>query len=247
MAVAVATSANSNGINTVTTAVITMPSGIVSGDFLLMVGVQDFGPTSGWAAVTGWTIVRQLQNGNGNDDLIVYRRISNGTEGASVSVGLGGTTTWAATALRITGHDPTTPLNVSSGGSSNSGSTTAITCPTATTTATNCLIFRIGGTREASALSTPATYSVVSYSASGSTSTDRELGIFSVTQAAAAATSTAVTVATGASRDWVAFTVAVAPGAAPGGSPLFRGSNLVGIGGGGPFFQNPLAAHSRIR
>ncbi len=121
---------------------VNLPSGIVSGQLLLMfVGTNsavtgsDINTPSGWTSIRHDTITQMHSRS--------FWRIADGTEGATITV----TTAtlvdrFEAEVHRIIATDPTTPINA------NAGATTAATSlvpdpvsPAVTTTVANCLVF----------------------------------------------------------------------------------------------------------
>lgn len=131
----VATKGNSSASANV---VITKPTGTAEGDLLLaIIG----GRTATAAADPGdWTDVgSQLQGDSGASFSAVFYKIAGASEGTDYTfvVTDAGDNRNTGAILRISGHDPTTPINVQTADTSQ---TTDPSCPTATTTVADCLI-----------------------------------------------------------------------------------------------------------
>lgn len=92
---------------------VNLPTGIVSGDLLIMVFM--LGNTNTITTPTGWT---QIFNTLATVRLAAYYRIADGTEGASVSVVIGGSGRSAHCTYRISGYAGTPESGTSTSGSS---------------------------------------------------------------------------------------------------------------------------------
>ena len=109
------------------------PSGVVENDLMVAVVAVDYRARD-IVQPAGWTLILNT------DSFDVSYKVAGAGEGANY------TFTWLSPQqaygfiLRITGHDTSTPINVSGSGN---GSSTSATCPTVTTTIDDCLILRI--------------------------------------------------------------------------------------------------------
>lgn len=103
MAVAVASTASAAGNSTVS-----KPSGVVSGD-TLEIACQAFNHTT-HTAPTGFTQVQQLDDASGNNRLSIWRRIADGSEASTFTVGGPPSGSCNIGCRRITGAHATTPV-----------------------------------------------------------------------------------------------------------------------------------------
>ena len=145
MAIAVATTATTAYIQS-TTPAITMPSGIVSGDLLIVVmntRTDDTDPTA-----SGWTKVKKQDNQAINAYLggFVYSKVSNGTEGGSVTFTLGGNHWTSAVCYRITGQASSGAVSANNGANVSSTSTPAFAGAITPTVESSLIIMGIFGT-----------------------------------------------------------------------------------------------------
>lgn len=210
MAVAIAGTPVSSSLSAGTTLVASLPSGITSGELLCLVVSTTFD-----VAITtpsGWTAETAVGDGFGSGRLALFRKAATGSEGASVNITVGSCDA-SSLAWRVTGHDTTTPINVSATNSGTSGSGTAITCPSVTTTATNCMVVRLGSCNEAAALTIPGSNTLIVAGSSGSGALNNSSSSAYAMQAATGASGTANFVATTGNRPWQAITFAIAPAA----------------------------------
>lgn len=118
-----------------------------SGDLGVLVCYIDtstatFSAISGWSATDGGTAAE--------GGVTIFTRSCDGSEGSTVTVAAssGGATNIQVIALKITGHNTTTPLNISAFASASGGANW--NSPSITTTADGCLLFFAGGCREVS-------------------------------------------------------------------------------------------------
>src|SRR6185503_8421065 len=109
------------------TATVNAPSGVTSGNLLVVGLMYDFGSTT-ITAPTGWTPV--LQQGSTNVGMATFYHIAGGSEPPSYSFIFSNNPNWAIGISRITGAKTTNPINVSA--STNTG--TAVTAPSIMTT-----------------------------------------------------------------------------------------------------------------
>lgn len=115
--------ANSAGV-TVNTLDVNKPSGVVSGDLLLIIAENDHNSGSTiFDEITGFTKI--IEHGDTNSDCLIatYWRVADGTEGSNFTVTTVGLYELLAWCLRISGADETTPIDAFTGYSSPSNST----------------------------------------------------------------------------------------------------------------------------
>jgi len=100
------TFATTNGTTATASAVVTLPSGIVAGDLLIILHRSAIGTAS--HALSGWTSPVNDNTDASDDRTSLWYRQSDGTEGASVTI-TQTSSKFASIAVRITGHeDPVT-------------------------------------------------------------------------------------------------------------------------------------------
>lgn len=114
------------------------PTGVAVGDLLLAIVTARNDVTSITPGIT-WDVVESNITGSGST-YAVFKRIADGTEGSSFSFSFSVSTRWCIGILRIDGHDPTTPINVSAESIVASGG--VYNTPSVTTTVADCLIVR---------------------------------------------------------------------------------------------------------
>lgn len=186
----------------------TKPSGVSAGDLLVCAVFCVFDQTQ--ATPSGWTLaISEFNDGNGANGVEVYYRVADGSEGSTITFSIGGSSDITAHMWRITGFNASTPVNISGTNSATSGSTTAITSPSVTTTADNCLIIRGGGTRESTGISDPGSHSALTNASTGTGATNSVSRACYTSQSSAGSTGTAAFVGTGGAREWVAWTLAI--------------------------------------
>ena len=119
----------------------TLPPGLVEDDLWIVFGGIDEGNGgSGWDAnPAGWNTIQD----NDNQLIIsgVWWRIAPATPSAPVFTATGVAADDGWHAIRVDGHDPTTPINVSA---KNNGASTAVQCSDITPTSLNSLILALG-------------------------------------------------------------------------------------------------------
>lgn len=126
MAVAIQSSSTKleSSLSTIT---IDKPSGVVSGDLLIaQVSVRRSNTT--WSVPSGWTELHDQtmpDDTNGSLAQVTAWKIAGGSEPSNYTFTPSGADPMAGIILRITGHDPTTPIGASSGLADNSPDTTA--------------------------------------------------------------------------------------------------------------------------
>jgi hypothetical protein len=128
------------------TIVANRPSNLVAGDLIIVV-LHARDNIGNVAAPTGFTVIRRETSGNnGSNDrgtVITYWKIATTTEPATYTFqasSMASGDTWVAIAGRITGHDPTSPIDANSGTNSGSNGATSITIPALTTNGINRLL-----------------------------------------------------------------------------------------------------------
>ena len=131
----IVTSAESEVNTNETSHTVDMPSGVVSGDLLMVFFSCDGAESVGWP--TGgdlWNEISEASSTGGNSTLAVAWRVSDGTEGASITVTTGTIEKSTHVVARINGNeDPTTqPPEVST--VEPIGTATTVDCPSLTPT-----------------------------------------------------------------------------------------------------------------
>lgn len=205
----------------VTSIAVTMPAGIVVGELIWVVIGIALAATATDATGGGyWTQQAQGLDAFGGSDLAIFTRIADGTEGATRTFNLASSQQPGAIAFRTGGQDPIAPINVvSTQGTGTSGSNVAMTCPSVTTTVAGAMILRFGVTRQTGGLgmTTPAGNTIVGSADTGLSFNDSSTQVAYSTQTSAGATGTAAFVANGGfSKEWTAYTIAIAPAASGG-------------------------------
>jgi hypothetical protein len=196
-------------LNAGTSLTANLPASIVAGELLVL--VVGCALTQTISTPAGWSPVAAVSDGFGGSAIATFRRVADGTEGASVTVTLGASCDAVSIAFRLGGADLTAPINVSGTGTNTSGSSTAMTCPSVTTTANNAFIVRAGITREATAIANPGSHTDIAQANTGSTPTNVFGRACYATLASAGATGTAAFVASGGNREWNVVTIAINP------------------------------------
>jgi len=115
------------------------PAGTVQGDLLIAVMVTDgdgenLTGLGGWAAITG--------NIGSNHTSRSWYRIAGASEPATYTFTVGSSEQITLGILRISGHDPASPIDVSG---TNTGTSTSPTAPSATTTVNSAMVLRYYG------------------------------------------------------------------------------------------------------
>lgn len=101
---------------TSSTLTLTKPTGVAVGDLLVMIcGNENSGNGEGFSPHAGWVQMCNLGSANEDCYLSVFYRVADGTEGASETLSQGADDGhgWY---FRISGADPTNPINVASAG-----------------------------------------------------------------------------------------------------------------------------------
>ena len=101
--IAASNSGNSGG--NATSHTVNLPTGISSGNLLIVSFSNDGSATVTWPS--GWTQLFSTVNGTNNILSVAYR-IADGSEGTTITVGTSGNESSAHTSYRITGHDSST-------------------------------------------------------------------------------------------------------------------------------------------
>ena len=207
----VGTPAASSGTG-VTSKAVAMPSGITSNELVFVAISISTANTITPADAGYWTQHENDLDGFGQAQYAVFSRVADGSEGSTRTFNFGAASNVAALAFRVSGQAASSPINVvSTTGTGTSGSTTAVTCPSVTTTADGCLILRFGQVVQATGLSDPGSHTAIGSATSGTSSTDPWVQACYQTQTSLGATGTAAFVETGGDRPWLAYTIAVAP------------------------------------
>ncbi len=211
--------------------VITKPSGVVSGDLLLLFLSTDGDTVPN--TLSGWTVVEEATTSVGaKATLTILSKVAGGSEPSDYTFTGGGNQTRAGLIFRIDGQNATFK-DVS--GIDNTGNSTTPTAPTVTTTVADCLVLCSYAQDDDSAPNTHpgSTTELADFDSGGGASPASTLGVASYTQASAEATGTKAWSGAG-SAHWIGCQVAIAPVAAAGGrimSSLAEGGGLAGAGG----------------
>lgn len=210
----------SNTVGAATSLAVTNVSGIVVGELLLTQLGTVFAVSV--TPPSGWTLENSVSDGFGSTAMGAFIRIADGGEGASATYTFASAEV-AAVAMRIGGQAAVSPINAEANNSATSGSTTAMTCPSVTTTVDGCMIVRLCVTREATSIANPASHTAILSATTGSGSLSATVQACYQQQTNAGASGTADFVATGNNREWATITLAIAPGpvAAPASPPMF--------------------------
>lgn len=124
---------------------LTKPSGVVSGNTLLIICMnENTGASEGFGAITsetGWTQIFNEGNATSDSYVAAYWRESDGADDATVDVPLVTTQSGGGFYLRVSGADTADLINIIGTFNDNGGSTTPITAASVTTDAADCLVF----------------------------------------------------------------------------------------------------------
>lgn len=211
MAATVETRATSTETGNVTTHTITMPSGITSGDLLIVFMAVD-GSAGGVTPPTGWTEI-SLSGSNSSVDEFFFWREADGTEGSTEDFTSGNSQKSGSIAFRISGaEDPdTTPPEVTTNSSSGNGSAADPPSLSPSGGSDDYLwIALVGASHQASPTAAPTNYSNLQTANSGggggAMAASAERTLTASSEDPGAFGSTALT-------SWDAYTVAIYPSA----------------------------------
>jgi hypothetical protein len=182
-----------------------LPSGISSGD-LLIVFVSN-GSSRTATTPTGWTLVAGTSNSGGF--YRVYQRIADGTEGSTLSVTLSNTANFNSVAFRISGHNATTPVNVSATDNTSNN----VVSPSVTTTVENCLVLRMQGIARDRTFTVPTSHTLQGTATTGGLC---DISVASIAQSTSGSTGAATWTVSGGSADFTSHIVAAIAGASGG-------------------------------
>jgi hypothetical protein len=201
------TASESSNDNTLT---ISRPPGTTAGDFLVAIVSTDGNVTH---AASGWTAIGQGQSPGGQSTLSLWYRAAGGSEPASYDFTWSGGQEAAGGILRYSNVDTSDPIDVAGG---NTGSSTSPTAPSVTTTVDNAMVLRVYSADDDDIeVGDPypsganGRFNIQSGGGGGTTSA----GAADAVQVTAGATGTAAFALSGYEQ-WIAATVAIAPGAA---------------------------------
>ena len=179
--VATQTTTATSGGSGAATFTVNLPSGVTAGE-LLVVAATGFNMDNSSAAPSGWTRVSGYPNASSYYGGLFYK-IADGSETTcALAVSTPGSAAMVAVAVRITGADPTTPIEASG---TNNGNTTPQTAPSLTPSGAERLSL-VMGSWQTSSSATPA---ATGYTTHGTAS----LSTGRVSLASKALTSTAAT------------------------------------------------------
>jgi hypothetical protein len=185
------------------------PPGTTEGDLLIATVVTDGSTAGSMSPPAGWTVV-DLADQSGAVTYGVWWKLAGASEPASYTFSWSGSESAYATVMRFTGHDPVSPIDVTSNAG---GSSSTPTSPAVTTTVPDTMILRLGGfddddiTTDAPGL-TGHTAITMDDSGNGPATSSSGAGYVMQTAAGDSGTSTfALTVA----EEYRAVTIAIAP------------------------------------
>jgi len=192
-----------------TTCSIDKPSGVQSGDLLVVLCTTD-GTGSGLIGPSGFTILHS-ESQNNEQTTASWWKEAGGSEPGSYSVSWSGNERYVGSCIRISGADTDDPVDVSD---SNLGSSGTVTSPSVTTTVDNTLILRFHGMDdddEGNDYSGDNPYGTIELYAYGSLGSSECSGACSYeNQTSVGSTGTAAWTFSN-SEGWAAFTVAIKP------------------------------------
>lgn len=213
MSIALVNSAAASG--TSSSAPISLPSGYASGDLLIVfLTVESYTPTT----PSGWTLTTQIGTGHGK--FYAYTRVSNGTEGPSVTFSLGGSTEWTALSLAYSGTSTTSPVNASGTASIPSAVASPVSAAVGsitTTVANTLLLYAVSpagptGTAQTTSLTAPSGFGTPIYGTPQAYVYQQAAA--SMAQSASGATGTITgTYSVSGNSTWCAILLALAPAA----------------------------------
>jgi len=120
-AAVVATAAESTQTSPSTSATVTMPSGIQTGDLLIVVAAK--GGNAGVITISGWDTIESVSNTSATGALGIVYKFSNGGEGATQTISsTGASGHWAIVAFRLTGHHASQAPEVGTASKGSTGS-----------------------------------------------------------------------------------------------------------------------------
>lgn len=195
------TSANSLSI------IVNKPTGTTEGDLLVAIMGTDgdgetLGTPGGWTAITGNIGINHTSRS--------WYKIAGASEPSSYTFTVSSSESIVCGILRISGHDPSNPIDLSG---TATGSSNAPTCPDVTTTVADTLVLRYFGADDDDITQDsgyPSLHTGVYVRGSLELFGETSSGVAYTTQASLGATGTAAFSMT-ASEDWSAVTIAVIP------------------------------------
>lgn len=223
----VAATSNGNSGATGTTHVVTLPTGISSGDLLLVFFANQQGAADAPAITTpasGWVQLFTKNQGSGQN-LTVFYRWADGNEAATITITIAGNRSSAYACYRVTGAD--SGINPESGTAAGATST-APNPPTQTVSwgsADNLWIVTYAWRGNVAHATYPANY--ISNQLTDRWVNTLGCGIAVATQNIAAATEDPGVAAIGTSTIWAANTVVVKPA---GGAATYTGTSSLAVG-----------------
>jgi hypothetical protein len=177
------------------------PAGTTNGDLLIaQLSTRNATPPT-HSGDAGWTEIANQTSGDATCSW--WYKVAN-SEGASYTFGLSGSSRWILHIFRISGADPTTPIDVW-------GTAANLTCPAVTTTVADCLLLRGAGQLGGSTQTRTAPEGLSEqWNNNEGGSSGHWQGMATGEQAAAGSTGTAVWGTTGGASS-VSATIAIAP------------------------------------
>ncbi len=132
-----------NDANNIDHVTLTKPTGVQSGDLLLIIVGSDAPNLDEWDTLTGWTKFVGANHSDADANLACYWRIADGTEADTIDVTAGTNTDerlgWY---IRVSGVDTTNPINVTGTAQSDIGGTNHV-INSINTTVDDCLAFYV--------------------------------------------------------------------------------------------------------
>jgi hypothetical protein len=211
----VETTATSTGSGTTIT--VTMPSGIVGGN-LLVVGISFAYMRTISGVPSGWTLFRNDTDPSTEHRFATYYKVAGSSEPGSYDWTLSAGTNFNASAIRISGVDGTTPVNATAYDLTTSNKTS----PSVPTTVADCLIVRYFSVGRDRTFTEPTSHTKV---ADTTTAAGCDHSVARITQSTAGDTGTALWTTDSYTDGSIHHVFAIAPTSGGGGirSPLIRG------------------------
>ena len=184
------------------------PDSTVEGDLMIAFITNSLATTNGISTPSGWT---QVQGISGYLDTYCFYKVAGASEAGFYTFSCSPNRGMYGVIIRITGHNATSPINISA---INTGTSASPTCPSVTTTVDDCLVLRLFGADENNITvdsGEPSGTTLITVDENGNEDLNKCCGGAAYEeQVSSSATGTAAFSMT-ASEQWVAITVAIAP------------------------------------
>ena len=115
-----------SGTGTSTAPAASKPTGVVSGDYIIVTIASSGGGT---CTLSGFTNLFSTSAGLSNPKQHVFGRVADGTEGATFTATLGSSVAWSCQCTAYSGVDNTTPWDIAVAGTEYTATVTACTAP----------------------------------------------------------------------------------------------------------------------